>query len=91
MKKTWEQIVKTINKNKEKDKILCIKTANKLQSDPYSRAGDTGRPGGGGEGEHALPPLTQFFHSKKKKGKEREKRKSFKTETIKNLSPRLKC
>ena len=45
----------------------------------------------GGGGEHALPPLTQFFHSKKKKGKEREKRKSFKTETIKNLSPRLKC
>ena len=44
-----------------------------------------------GGGEHALPPLTQFFHSKKKKGKEREKRKSFKTETIKNLSPRLKC
>ena len=84
--RTWGQIVKTVNKNKEKDKILCIKTANKLQSDPYSRAGDTGRPG-----EHALPPLTHFFHSKKKKGKEREKRKSFKTETIKNLSPRLKC
>ena len=35
MKKTWRQINKIINKNKHKDKILCIKTGNKLESDPY--------------------------------------------------------
>ena len=35
MKKTWRQINKIININKHKDKILCIKTGSKLESDPY--------------------------------------------------------
>ena len=35
MKKTLRQINKIININKHKDKILCIKTGNKLESDPY--------------------------------------------------------
>ena len=35
--------------------------------------------------------VTQFLYSKNKKRKQREKRKSFKAETIKRLSPRWKC
>ena len=53
------------------------------------RAGDTGGLGGRGEG-HATS-LPTFLHSEKKKGKQREKRKTFKAETIKRLSPRSKC
>ena len=34
---------------------------------------------------------SNFLCSKNKKGKQREKRKSFKVETIKRLSPRWKC
>ena len=49
------------------------------------RAGDT--EGGWGEG-HGTPT---FLRSKKKKGKQWEKRKTFKAETIKRLSPRSKC
>ena len=45
-----------------------------------TRAGDTGE---------AIAPPT-FLHSKKKKGRQREKRKGFKAETIKRLSPRSK-
>ena len=42
---------------------------------------------GGGRGAMALT----FLHSKKKIGKQREKRNNFKAETIKRLSPRSKC
>ena len=35
VKKTWRQINKITNKNKYKNKILYIKTENKLESDPY--------------------------------------------------------
>ena len=52
-----------------------------------SRDGDTGEPG-------APLPLTFFFFfclRSKKKGKPNEKRKSFKAEAIKKLSPRSKC
>ena len=35
MKKTWRQITKIRHKNKHKDKIFCIKTRNKLESDLY--------------------------------------------------------
>ena len=50
----------------------------------------------GGPGDHApsLPTNTHthtFLPSKKKKGKQRGKRKTFKAETIKRLSPRSKC
>ena len=40
-----------------------------------------------GRGSHGPPT---FLRSKKKKGRQREKRKSFKAEAIKRLSPRLK-
>ena len=49
-----------------------------------NRADDTGVV----EGGHG-PPL--FLCSKNKKAKQRKKRKSFKAEIIKRLSPRLKC
>ena len=42
----------------------------------------------GGQGNHGPPT---FLHSKKKKGKQRKKRKSFRAETIKRLLPRSKC
>ena len=35
MKKTWTQISKIIIKNKHKDKTVCTKTGNKLESYPY--------------------------------------------------------
>ena len=51
---------------------------------------------GGAGGPCPLPPHTHththtFLPSKKKKGKQRGKRKTFKAETIKRLSPRSKC
>ena len=49
------------------------------------RAGDTG---GGGS---PWPPSLTFLRNKKRKGEQRGKRKTFKTETIKRLSPRSKC
>ena len=36
-----------------------------------------------GGGEHALPPLTQFFHSKKKKGKKGKKERVSKQKLLK--------
>ena len=48
------------------------------------RAGDTG----GAPGGHGRPT---FLGSKKKKGKQRKARKTFKVETIKRLSLRSKC
>ena len=58
------------------------------QGNPVNyRAGDTG--GGTGRGGAMSPPA--FLRSKKKKGKQRENRKTFKAATIKRLSPRLKC
>ena len=36
-------------------------------------------------------PLQTFLSSKKRQGKQRQKRKSLKTETVKRLSPRSKC
>ena len=53
-----------------------------LQGSIQTGSATPGRPGGHG------PPT--FLHSKKKKGKQREKRKGFKAETIKRLSPRSK-
>ena len=38
-----------------------------------------------------MPPSPQFLSSKKKKGKQRKQRKSFRAETIKRLSLRSKC
>ena len=86
MKKTWGQTDKIINKNKEKDKILCIKTGNKLQSDPYFRAGYIGA--GGHALSSPLPLTNTLFVAKRKKGNKGKKEKSFKAETIKKLSPR---
>ena len=43
----------------------------------------------GWAGGHA--PLPVFLRSKQKKGKQKKKRKGFKTEAIKRLSPRPKC
>ena len=42
----------------------------------------------GAGGRHGLPT---FLRSKKKKGKQSEKRKTFKAETVKTLSPTSKC
>ena len=52
----------------------------------FVRAGDTGGELGAG-GRRAPPP---FLRSKKKKGRQRGKRKGFKAETTKRLSPRSK-
>ena len=67
--------------------FLIISSNWKLKPKSYwfIRAGDTGGPG-----EPCLR-LPTFLRSKKKKGKQREKRNTFKAETIKRLSPRSKC
>ena len=55
----------------------------------FSRADPGG--GGGVGGRGAMPPsLLTFWVAKRKKGN-REKRNSFKAETIERLSPRSKC
>ena len=51
-----------------------------------NRAGDTG----GGSMPPPLPLPPTFLCSKKKKGRQRQKRKGFKAETIKRLSPKSK-
>ena len=89
MKKTWGQTDKIINKNKEKDKILCIKTGNKLQSDPYFRAGYIGA------GGHALSsplPLTHtLFVAKRKKGNKGKKKRVSKQKLLKNCHQEIVC
>ena len=52
------------------------------------RVGNTGE--GWGQGGHA-PPHPLFCIAKRKNGNKGESRKDFKAETIKRLSPRLKC
>ena len=56
---------------------------NQIENYNFHRAGDTG-----GSGGHD-PPLT-ILRSKKKKGRQKQKRKGFKAETIKRLPSRSK-
>ena len=65
----------TSNKNKKNISTMDIENYEKTIAEFISRAGN--------------PPA--FLRSKKKKEKQREKRKTFKEETIKRLSPRSKC
>ena len=60
------------------------KQQNFIQGPRHQRDG-----GGWGWGGGAWPTI--FLGTKKKKGKQRKNRKSFKAETIKKLSPRSKC
>ena len=60
----------------------------KGSSQMFDRFLNTGPATPGGPGGHG-PRL--FFRIKKKIGKKRKKRKSFKAKTIKRLSPRSKC
>ena len=60
-----------------------ITTCKRKDFKIWYSAGDTGGPG-------AYPPHTHTLCVAKKKGRQREKRKGLKAETIKRLSPRSK-